>query len=227
MGAFIMRYVIADCETPSLNPKDGVCEVAFIEIDIDGALVESHTSLIDPEVPISPEAAGVHGIRDSDVEDAPTLEEYMTIVRDRPYLKDDFIFIAHNAKFDWDRLGSWFNCNTKLCTLRLCRKLWPEAPNHKLQTMRMYLDLPFVRGDAHSALGDVEVCRGIIVKAMSEFNLTMAELVELSNSPIPVKAMSFGKYKGVPLSEVPKQYVTWALKNLDLDPDLKAALEAL
>ncbi len=222
-----MRYVIADCETPSLKVEDGVCEVAFMELDEYGNILEQDASLIDPQVPITAGAAGVHGIRDSDIADAPTLNEYMTIVRDKPFLGDDeVVFIAHNSKFDFDRLGAWFNTSKQLCTLRLARKLWPNAENHKLQTLRMMLDLPFVRGDAHSALGDVEVCRQILIRAMNEFNLTMDDLIELANATVEITKMPFGKHRGEKIADLPKQYKTWALKSLDLEPDLRRALEA-
>lgn len=221
-----LKLIIADCETPSLKVEDGVVEVAFMEIDYNAEVISQESSLIDPEVPITPGAAGVHGIRDVDVADAPTLEEYMTIVKDQPYLKDEWVFIGHNSKFDFARLGHWFNSTTQLCTLRLARKLWPESPDHKLQTLRMYLNLPFVRGDAHSALGDVEVCRQILKLAMQEFGYTMEELIAIANEPVEITTMPFGKHRGVLIKDLPAQYKSWALKNLDLEPDLRKALEA-
>lgn len=222
-----MRFIIADCETPSLKPEHGVCEVAFMEIDEHCNILNQEASLIDPQVPISPGAAGVHGIRDADVADAPTLTEYMQIVHDNPYLGEESIFIAHNSQFDHLRLGHWFNSPVQLCTLKLARKLWPEAENHKLQTLRMHLDLPFVRGDAHSALGDVEVCRQILKRGMQDFDLTLLEMIDLANAPVEITKMPFGKHKGELIKDLPKQYAKWALGNLELDPDLRKALETV
>lgn len=221
-----MRYIIADCETPSLDPTHGVCEVAFMEISEYGDVIWQDASLIDPECPISPGAAGVHGIRDADVADSPTLAEYMEVVHAQPFLGEESIFIAHNSKFDHLRLGHWFNSPVQLCTLKLARKLWPDAENHKLQTLRMHLELPFVRGDAHSALGDVEVCRQIILRGMRDFDLTMLEMIDLANAPVEITRMVFGKHKGELIKDMPKQYITWALGKLELDPDLRKALEA-
>lgn len=221
-----VQYTIFDTETSGIGAGHGVCEFAYMTIDEDFQIIDQDVSLIDPECKISAGASGVHGIRDIDVAEAPTLEEYMTILKDRPFKKPT-VFIAHNARFDIGFLKDWVDIQAPFCTLRLARKLWPDAENHQLQTLRMELNLPFVRGDAHSALGDVEVVRQMLIRAREEFGYTLQEMVELSAAPIKVEKFPFGKHKGVPLSEVPKQYVTWALKNLDLDPDLKAALEAL
>ena len=38
--------------------------------------------------------------------------------------------------------------------------------------------------------------------------------------------MPFGKHKGVPISEVPKDYKQWLLRQSDVDPYLVKALEA-
>ncbi len=40
--------------------------------------------------------------------------------------------------------------------------------------------------------------------------------------------MPFGKHRGVPIKDLPKDYVRWALGNLaDLDEYLRRALEAV
>lgn len=221
-----LRFTIFDTETSGIGNGHGVCEFAYMTIDENMEVIDQDVSLIDPECKISAGASGVHGIRDSDVADAPTLEEYMTVVKDKPF-SSPTVFIAHNARFDIGFLKDWINIDSQLCTLRLARKLWPDAENHQLQTLRMELNLPFTRGDAHSALGDVDVVRHLLKRAKDEFGYTLQEMIELAAAPIKVDKMPFGAHKGKPLSELPKQYVNWALKNLDLEPDLKVALQAL
>jgi exodeoxyribonuclease X len=39
--------------------------------------------------------------------------------------------------------------------------------------------------------------------------------------------MTFGKHKGTPLSEVPKDYVRWLLDQPNVDPYLRQAFTAL
>jgi exodeoxyribonuclease X len=38
--------------------------------------------------------------------------------------------------------------------------------------------------------------------------------------------MPFGKHKGMPIAEVPKDYVRWLLNQPDIDPFLRRALQA-
>jgi exodeoxyribonuclease X len=39
--------------------------------------------------------------------------------------------------------------------------------------------------------------------------------------------MTFGKHKGTPLSEVPKDYVRWLLDQANVDPYLRQAFAAM
>ena len=91
----------------------------------------------------------------------------------------------------------------------------------------MWLDLPFEKGDAHSALGDVEVTRQLLIRIQEDFGYSIEDMVQLAAAPLKIASMPFGKHRGVALTELPKQYVGWALKNLDLDPDLRNCLEAI
>lgn len=222
-----MNPLILDTETSGLGTTAGVCEIGWQKLDDDGEIVASDVSLIDPESPISPGAAGVHGIFDKDVADAPTLEEYMTVVHDKPFMDKDYLFIAHNAPFDWRFVGDWVTSTKTLCTLRLARKLYPECENHKLQTLRAYLELPFVKGDAHSAMGDVEVVRQFLHRVNQDFGHDLADMVQIAMSPFEITKMAFGKHKGDKLVDLPAQYVRWLLKQNDVDPDLRTALEKL
>jgi exodeoxyribonuclease X len=46
------------------------------------------------------------------------------------------------------------------------------------------------------------------------------------NARLPTH-MTFGKHKGLPLSEVPKDYVRWLLDQANVDPYLRQAFTAL
>lgn len=223
-----MRFIIFDTETSGLGSGAGICELAYCEIDDQCNVISKGNSLIDPGCPISPSATGIHGIYDSHVANSPTIEEYMTVVHEiPPFLGDEVIFIAHNAKFDVRFLKDWVNIGQEFCTLRLARNVWPESPDHKLQTLRVFLGLPMVRGDAHSAAGDVEVVRQLLLRAMTETDSTMEEMALFLSKPEKIDVFPFGKHKGVKLKDVPKDYIKWALKNLEMESGLKAALEAL
>ncbi len=77
--------------------------------------------------------------------------------------------VAHNAAFDRQFWRSELaHCgltaaNDFACTLLLSRRLYPDAPNHKLGTLAQWFDLP-VSGRAHRALADAEVAAHLLAR---------------------------------------------------------------
>ena len=47
----------------------------------------------------------------------------------------------------------------------------------------------------------------------------VADMINISSSPVLVPRMPFGKHKGLKMDEVPKDYLQW-LSGTDLDEDL-------
>lgn len=85
------RAVIVDVETTDLNGQ--ICEIAIL--DTTGrTLVDT---LVSPEAPITPAAAAVHGITDTDVADAPTWDQVAPAVLRAIAGRT---VIAYNAPFD-------------------------------------------------------------------------------------------------------------------------------
>ena len=64
-----------DLETTGLNTtQDRIVEISILRVNVDGA-EEQRTWLLNPEMPISPEASSVHGYTDAMVADQPTFRE--------------------------------------------------------------------------------------------------------------------------------------------------------
>ena len=218
----IDKIIILDTETGGLAPPTaGVVEIAYIEIDDQCNILEEHRSLINPESEISPIASGVHGITAADVADAPTLTEFMG----GRFLDTNTVMIGHNIAFDIRFVKPEFGLLDDLCTLKLARIIYPDAPDHKLQTLMYYLGLP-VAGK-HNALDDVMTCYYMIKHMMSTANLSLQGLYNLAKTPIIIDKMPFGKHKGVALNKLPINYVEWALKLDNLDDNLRYSLERL
>lgn len=225
MLGFKMRYIVIDTETTDPTPAAGVCEFAYAEIDENFNILLEHTSLIDPEKPISASASGIHGISDSDVVDAPTLAEYMYIVQDDP-LQGDVVIIGHNVQFDMRYIGPYVtNLIGQICTLKLARRFLPDAENHKLQTLMYELQLP--RRGSHRADSDVFTTIGLLKHLAEVSDNTLPELLEAMSAFIKVEVMPFGKHKGTPLAALPTSYRSWLATADNLDPDLKKSLEML
>jgi DNA polymerase-3 subunit epsilon len=67
--------VFFDLETTGINiSKDRIVEISFLKVSPNGK-EEGKTRRINPEIPIPPEAAAIHGITDEDVKDCPKFKE--------------------------------------------------------------------------------------------------------------------------------------------------------
>jgi exodeoxyribonuclease X len=88
--------------------------------------------------------------------------------------------------------------------------------------LRYYLKLN-IDATAHTSIGDVLVLEGIFqrihVKFKGQAIDPVADMINISSSPVLVPRMPFGKYKGLKMAEVPKDYLQW-LSGTDLDEDL-------
>lgn len=233
-----MRFLVIDTETVGFKPFDhggGVCEISVREVDENFNTLAHHYSLVDPEGPISPSASGVHGIRDSDVVDAPTMIEWLGIVLEENIFGDGcepFYFIAHNSAFDLKFLKPYIACDFKeVDSLRLAKRYYPDSPDHKLTTLAVVHDLQgFSASEAHGAGQDTLVLLELMKQLSLDTGLSLAELCEDAQRKDPITKFPFGKHKGKLITEVVKEdrrYIDWALKNLtDMQPDLREALTA-
>jgi DNA polymerase III subunit epsilon len=149
---------IIDVETTGLTARfDRIIEIAILRIR-NGEVAETYSTLVDPEVIISPYIEGLTGITNKDLRGAPT---FTSIRNDVFRLLDGALFVAHNARFDYGfvreefrREGIGFNARC-LCTMRLSRRLFPQHRKHSLDSIMERFGLRCA--DRHRALGDAAV----------------------------------------------------------------------
>lgn len=161
-----MRYAVIDVETTGFSPiNDRVVEMACVLIQ-DGALAGTWSTLVDPQRPIPAYATRVHGITDDDVAGAPSFE---LAQRQLHRLCRGATVVAHNAAFDLGFLPALAYLPS-LCTVRLARRAFPEAPNYKNQTLRVYLELDrdpaLATMPSHRALGDATITAHILLRCL-------------------------------------------------------------
>ena len=129
-----LKFACLDTETTGLSPSDGgkVCEVA-VSVSQNGRVVEEFSSLINPQIPISPAVVAIHGITNQMVASAPVFSD---IVARLTGMLDGCVIVAHNADFDLTFLRAEFEaCGMRLpeCpvvdTLKLARKSGKFACN--------------------------------------------------------------------------------------------------
>ena len=220
-----MRFFLADTETTGVGADDEVCEVAWAQIDEDFNILAQGASLINPGKPIHYAASAVNGITDAMVADAPSLEEYMASVG-HPLFGDDVVFCAHNAAFDFRFLRELMHGDTRiLCTLKVARRLYPHAANHKQGTLAAMLGIEVAREKAHSADGDIDVLLKLVKQMCADAGCGLSDLLHIQSIPLIPTKIPFGKHKGTKLTDLPKSYVTWLLtKCKTLNDDLRASL---
>src|SRR5512144_2878005 len=91
-------FAYLDVETTGLSTwfGDRICEIAVLRCEGDNIL-GSFDSLVNPDRPISPGAARVNGLSDSDLLGAPRFAEVAERVL---ALIQDAVIVCHNVPFD-------------------------------------------------------------------------------------------------------------------------------
>lgn len=178
-------------------------------------------------------ALATHHILDAELVDLPSastfdMTEWFVACGDFQYL------IGHNVDYDWEVIGK--PVVKRICTLALFRRFWPQLDSHSLGAVAYFVlgqaeARELLKGKAHGAVADCEVTRHILarcVKAVkaSGFPATWEGLWQCSEWARVPTHFPFGKHRGEPIAELPKDYVQWALKSLiDIDAYLRTALE--
>ncbi len=152
---FDSPLAIVDLETTGMGQaRDRVIEVGICLVD-DGCLTEEWSTLVNPDVAISPFIIGHTGITNEMVRDAP---RFADIMDDVLYRLDGRVFVAHNSAFDYGflkaeflRHGLTFQARS-LCTVKLSRALYPKERRHGLDALIERFGLPC--GSRHRALDD-------------------------------------------------------------------------
>lgn len=151
---------VIDFETTGLSPDRGdrATEVAIVLVEGE-QIVDRFQSLMNAGVRISPFIEAFTGISNAMVAAAPPAEQVMA---DASRFVGRTPLVAHNAAFDrrfWAaelaRAGHEAP-QPFACTLLLARRLYPDAPSHKLGALAALCGLPS-SGRAHRALADAEM----------------------------------------------------------------------
>ena len=199
-----------------------IIEAAWIELKtLDPfATGEDFCQRYNPGKPISLGALATHHILDEELTDCPPASSF-ALPSTAKYL------IGHNVDYDWEVAGS--PAIKRICTLALSRKIWPDLDSHTQSALLYSLDRANARDQlrhAHSAKADVMICASILRHLNSHIKAKdFEELWEFSERARMPTHMPFGKHKGLPMHEVPRDYIRWLLDQQDIDPYLRKALQ--
>ena len=162
---------VIDFETTGLSPAmgDRATEIAAVIME-NGKVVDRYQSLMNAGKHIPSFIQALTGISDAMVRSAPTAGDVMREVSD---FVGDYPMVAHNASFDckfWDaelmRIGR-SRRQEFACSLLISRRLFPQAPSHKLGALVDFANLP-VAGRYHRALADAEMAASLLSRLEEE-----------------------------------------------------------
>lgn len=227
-----------DLETTGVRiGKDRIVQVGVVRVLPDGTR-ESWQTLVNPEMPIPPEATAVHGINDLDVAMAPRLQDVadellghlagcdlggFNVLRfDIPFLCEDLFRVGVN----WD-------------TARL-RVIDVQRIYHQMERRDLSAAVRFYLGrehaGAHDALADVEATADVLLAQLAHYQALPKDVDQLGemsgDRQRPPDAagklmfddrgqvcLGFGKYRGWTLESIGRNdpgYLQWLMTKAEL-----------
>lgn len=166
-------FVVFDIETTGPKmPPSRIMEIGAARVS-GGRIVAEFETLVNPLMPIPPFIAGLTGIRDEMVSDAPTFEE---VAPDWLHFAGTAVLVAHNAIFDVGfinhEIGSLFPgrrmMNSHICTVSLARRLMPELKSCRLGALAQHFDVP--KGARHRAGDDARATACVFLRLLDNLH---------------------------------------------------------
>lgn len=225
-----MHAIILDTETHSLNGQP--IEIAYAPIQLEhGKLSLDKSQIFDQlytaDEPLSYAAMAVHHILESDLVGKPHYSSFQ--------LPPETIYmIGHNIDYD---LRAIEKCDIDtshikaICTLALARRVWPDAEAHNISALIYMISNGSEKAremikKAHRADQDIILTANILMHIIHQLKVeNLEQLYTLSEDARIPRSLNFGKHKGTAIQELPSDYVQWLLRQTDLDPYLRKALE--
>lgn len=158
---------VIDFETTGMAPAQGAraTEVAIVLLE-GSQVVDRFASLMQTGAWIPPFIEELTGISNAMVAAAPPAE---AVMREAARFVGNAPMVAHNAAFDskfWQSELQHAGLQATqpfACTVLLSRRVYPDAPSHKLGNLIDHLGLPRT-GRAHRALADAEMAAALLAR---------------------------------------------------------------
>lgn len=162
-------FAIVDIETTGgMAGKDKITEIGVVLYD-GHQIIDTFSSLINPERSIPFEITRITGITNNMVADAPRFYEVAKKVVE---MTENAIFVAHNVRFDYGFLREEFKSlgytftKELLCTVQLSRKNFPGLRSYSLGNLIRHFDIQV--NARHRALDDALATTDILSRILSD-----------------------------------------------------------
>ncbi len=236
--------VFFDLETTGININtDRIVEICYLKVYPNGN-EESKTFRINPEMPIPATSSAIHGIYDDDVADSPTFREVArTIAND---IEGCDLAGFNSNRFDIPVLAEEFLRAGVDIDMSRRKMIDVQVIFHKMEQRTLSAAYKFYcekdLHEAHTAEADTRATYEVLMSQLDRYpDLVndVAALAEFSSfnrnvdfagrmvyNAEGVEVFNFGKYKGIPVSQVLQRdpgYYGWIL-NGDFTLNTKAML---
>lgn len=163
--------VVLDFETTGLSPDSGdrAIEIGAVLLQ-NNRIVDSFQSLMNPRMRISSFIEEYTGITNTMLASAPSTSEAMGKFAN--FMAGHHL-VAHNANFDRRFLDAELQRINQqrrqefACSMLVARRLYPDAPSHRLETLVNYKNL-VNNGVYHRALADAEMTAHLWISMVND-----------------------------------------------------------
>ncbi|MCM1102250.1 MAG: 3'-5' exonuclease [Clostridium sp.] len=210
-------YISIDLETTGLNPaRDRIIEIGAVKV-LKGRIVDSMAALVNPGRRLGEHIVGLTGIRDTDLQDAPYIEDILPKLLD---FMEELPLLGHSVLFDFsflkkaavDQKRSFEKAG--IDTLKIARKYLAHLEHRNLDYLCGYFRIPH---KAHRALEDATATHTLYLRLAESFYEQEKEgLFE------PASLLYRAKYdKPVTIAQKEQLYRLLQQHNMVLDADVE------
>lgn len=131
--------IVLDTETTGLDHKcEKLIEIAAVKMK-GTEVVETFSSLVNPQKPIRYSSFLIHNISEEMVQDAPNIDEVLPRFLE---FVGDYSYVAHNAIFDYSFINEAMKAlygkrflNNRIDTFEMYRSVFPDESSHGLNAL--------------------------------------------------------------------------------------------
>lgn len=204
ISKYVPDYVVFDLETTGTSCiKDRVVEISAVKV-VGGVVTDEFSTLVNPEMHISPWATEVNGITDDMVAEAPTFDVALKNFLD---FAGDMILVGHNIKyFDMkficrdalEYFGKTIG-NDYIDTLPIAKMYLPEMEHHKLSDLAEHYGIS--SDGAHRALFDCHMNQKVFEMLAKEMENPSEAAKQIKKCPkcggmMKLRNGKFGEFYG-------------------------------
>lgn len=178
--------IILDTETTGLDHKtEKMIEIAAVKMQ-GTEIIETFTSLVNPQKPIRYSSFLIHNISEEMVQDAPPIEEVLPKFFE---FIGDHAYVAHNAIFDYSFINEASKAvygkrfiNHRIDTFEMYRSVFPDEFSHGLNSLLRRFG--FQEEVLHRALDDAMNLAKVYPRLQSLYNQKYSwQLSQVGNVP--------------------------------------------